>query len=326
MKLATIYPTTKSLNNRDGQLVVVDQMKGCVYLASDNRFPTLLSAIENWGEAKKYLEEIPKNSGSTQLPIDECKFLAPLPRSYAWLDSSAFIQHVILVRKARGAEPPEDLRTVPLMYQGASDNLLGPNDDIPLIDLEHGLDFEGEIAVVTDYVPCGTNATKALEHIKLLLLMNDISLRNLIPREVQTGFGFVQSKPPSSFAPFAITPDECGAHWRDGRLTLELESKLNGKLFGRPNAKEMHFSFGDLIAHAARTRPLSAGTIIGSGTVSNEDEGVGSSCIVERRMLEKIKSGEMKTPYMQPGDTIEMNVLLNGTSLFGSIKQKVKNQ
>jgi fumarylacetoacetate (FAA) hydrolase len=265
------------------------------------------------------------NAGTWEetLPVDQLSFKAPLPRTWSLLDGSAFIQHVILVRKARGAEPPADLFSVPLMYQGISDNLLGANDPIPLLDSTFGLDFESEIAIITDHVPQGTKACDAASHIKLILLMNDITLRELIPRELATGFGFFHSKPASSFSPFAVTPEELGDAWRDGRVHLPLFTYLNGTLFGSPSAGEMYFSFFDLIEHAAKTRHLSPGTIIGSGTVSNENRSTGSSCIVEKRMLEIIETGSATTRYLKPDDTLEITTLLNGRNLFGSIIQRV---
>lgn len=320
MRLATI----KDSSSRDGKLLVV---------SDDGKFgsevpgwATLLSAIQDWARAEPVLRETAEKLHRREcqtISLDAARFCAPLPRTFAWLDGSAFIQHVILVRKARGAEPPEDLFTVPLMYQGVSDLLLGPTDTIPLVDPSHGMDFEGEIAVVTDFVPMGTKASEASQHIKLVLLMNDVSLRGLIPRELATGFGFFHGKPASSFAPFAVTPDALGSAWKDGRLHLELMSWLNGAQYGHPNAGEMHFSFEQLIEHAAKTRHLSAGTIIGSGTVSNKDESVGSSCLAEKRMLEQIHTGNIKTPFMNVGDTIEMEVFQDGRSIFGRIAQQV---
>lgn len=328
MILATIQaenPKTES-ERRDGRLIVVsaDYSRGC---QSPSEFPTMLSALENWQHASQVLsslsQKLSKTGDTNEFSLDKKKFMAPLPRTYAWLDGSAFIQHVILVRKARGAEPPEDLLTVPLMYQGISDNLLGPTDDIPLLDPAFGMDFESEVTIVTDRVPMGTKAKDAHNHVKLLMIMNDVSLRNLIPRELATGFGFFHSKPASAFGPFAITPDELGNSWHDGRVHLPLITRLNGKWYGEPNAGEMHFSFFDLIEHAAKTRELSPGTIIGSGTVSNKDETVGSSCLAEKRMLEKINSGEMKTPFMKVGDTVEIEMLKDGVNLFGKISQRV---
>ena len=249
---------------------------------------------------------------------------SPLPRSFQWADGSAYIHHIKLVRMARNAPLPETLETVPLMYQGGSDCFLAPTEDIPQIDPSHGTDFEGEVGVIIDDTPMGISAEKALEKIRLFVLINDVSLRGLIPDELAQGFGFFQSKPQTSFAPFAITADELGSAWRDGRIHLPLNVEFNGQFFGNADAGVMHFHFGQLITHAARTRPLSAGTIIGSGTVSNEDRARGSSCLAEKRMLEKIHEGVIKTPFMKPGDSVKMEMLdPGGTSLFGRIYQKV---
>jgi fumarylacetoacetate (FAA) hydrolase len=329
MRLATIEvqnPTNHS-EKIDGRLILVSDCRKKFCYASD-KFKTLLSAIESWGSASEELKikQTLLNSNSSELEtfnIESAKFKAPLPRTYAWLDGSAFIQHVILVRKARGAEPPEDLLTVPLMYQGISDTLIGPFDPIILKDELWGMDFEGEVAVVVDDVPMGVSEDKAKNHIKLIMLMNDVSLRNLIPKELATGFGFFHGKPSSSFAPFAVTPDELGAAWNDCKVHLPLESWLNEEPFGHPNASEMHFSFAKLISHAAKTRALTAGTIIGSGTVSNKDESVGSSCLAEKRMLEIINTGTASTPFMKKGDKIKFDMKLNGKSIFGQINQIV---
>ncbi len=326
MKLATIQPrdARSASERRDGRLVVVgpDDRKGALVPA----WPTLLGALDDWAHAEPVLRQVAAElAAGGPAPVDLAleRLLAPLPRTWAWLDGSAFLHHVILVRRARNAEPPEDLWTVPLMYQGVSDTLMGPHDDIPLIDEADGLDFEAEVAVIVDDVPMGVSAAEAAGHVKLLVLMNDVSLRNLIPRELAAGFGFFQGKPASSFAPFAVTPDEAGDAWRDGRLHLEMRSTLNGRLFGHPDAGAMHFSFHDLIAHAARTRALSAGTIVGSGTVSNEDPSVGSSCLAEQRMIEKIETGTAVTPFMKADDTIDIEMRRDGRSLFGKISQRV---
>ena len=326
MKLATLHPSSSpaAASPRDGRLVVVNQDLTLGIISE--KYTTLIQAIESWSDAAPELQKLSNKlsiNSKEAFSLTGKRFMAPLPRTYSWLDGSAFIQHVILVRKARNAEPPEDLFTVPLMYQGVSDPLFGPQDPIEVASEEYGIDFEGEIAVVVDDVPMGIRAADALKHIKLFLLMNDVSLRNLIPRELATGFGFFHGKPSSAFAPYAITPDELKDFWKDGRVHLPLESTLNGVKFGNPNAGEMHFSFGDLIAHAAKTRYLTAGTIIGSGTISNKDESVGSSCLAEKRMLEQIHTGSMKTSFMKFGDTIEMDMKLNGQSLFGKISQKV---
>lgn len=328
MKLATLkIPEAKTRGEaEDGALLVVSRDHKTGARVPPSLYPSLLSALEDWGRAEPRLKEIEGRLSAGRweevVALKPGSLMAPLPRTYAWLDASAFIQHIILVRKARGAEPPEDLFTVPLMYQGISDHLLGPEEDIPLLDEGHGLDFEAEVAIVVDDVPMGTKAPQAARHVKLLVLMNDISLRNLIPRELKAGFGFFHGKPSSSFAPFAVTPDELGEAWREGRLHLEMESRLNGRPFGRPNAGEMHFSFFDLIEHAAKTRRLSAGTIIGSGTVSNKDEGAGCGCIAEKRMLEQIHAGRMETPFLKAGDLVEIEMLKDGESVFGSIRQK----
>lgn len=322
MKLATLKN-----NTRDGELLIV---------SSDNKkatkvsgIPTVQYALENWDNVKPQLEKAYQdlNAGNSAevMPVDEAQLHSPLPRAYQWLDGSAYIQHVILVRKARNAEPPETLKTVPLMYQGGSDKFLAPRENIPMRDFAYGVDFEGEVAVVTGDVPMGTKAADAEKYIRLIMIVNDVSLRGLVPAELKNGFGFMQSKPASAFAPFAITPDELGDAWKEGRVHLPLNSEYNGEWFGHPNAKEMHFNFFQLIEHAAKTRDLAAGTIIGSGTVSNEDQTVGSSCLAEKRMLEKINEGEMKTPFMNDGETIKIEMLnADGQNLFGTIFQTVK--
>lgn len=330
MRLATLkIANPKSPSERfDGRLAVVSPDGRYAVPVQPDACPNLLGALEDWERAEPYLrsihDQLVDGKAREALDLTRAQLMAPLPRCWSWVDGSAFLQHVLLVRKARGAEPPEDLKTVPLIYQGVSDHLLGPNDDVPLVDEAYGMDFEGEVAVVLDDTPPGTSAPEAASHVKLLMIMNDVSLRNLIPRELAAGFGFFQSKPASSFAPFALTPDELGGAWRGGRVHLELRTTYNGKLFGHPNAGEMHFSFHDLIAHAARTRRLSAGTILGSGTVSNADEAVGSSCLAEKRMLEKIKTGTMSTPFMKAGDTVEMEMRDGkGRDLFGRISQTI---
>jgi fumarylacetoacetate (FAA) hydrolase len=247
-----------------------------------------------------------------------------MPRSFQWADGSAFLHHVKLVRQARDAAMPEDLYRTPLMYQGGSDEFLAPTDGIPQVDFSHGTDFEAEVAVVTDDVPMGVSEDKALDHIVLFVLVNDISLRGLVPGELANGFGFFQSKPASALSPFAVTPDELGSAWQNGRVNLPLHVTYNGAFFGKANGKEMHFHFGQLIAHAARTRNLSAGTIIGSGTFSNEDPDAGFSCLAEKRMVEKIQTGEIKTPFMKVGDRVEIRMLDDkGRNIFGDIRQQV---
>lgn len=323
MKLGTL----KNSKNLDGELVVVSRDNKTAVKATEIA-PSLRLAIESWQESFPKLEKIYNNLNSgkekTAFKVNEEDFHSPLPRSFQWADGSSFLEHVRLVRKARNAEIPETIYKVPLMYQGMSDEFLAPRQDIPQVDVNHGTDFEGEVGVVTSYVPMGIAPEKALDHILLFVLINDVSLRGLVPEELAQGFGFFQSKPASAFGPFAITSDELGEAWEDGRVKLPMLVNYNGKFFGKANAKEMHFHFGQLIAHAARTRNLTAGTIIGSGTVSNADESVGASCIQEVRMREKIKSGEFKTPFMKIGDTVEIKMLSQkGENLFGTILQKV---
>jgi fumarylacetoacetate (FAA) hydrolase len=256
---------------------------------------------------------------------DFSKFESVLPRTWLFADGSAFIHHIKLVRQARKAPLPETLLTVPLMYQAESGRFLTPTEDIPQVDFSHGTDFEAEVGVIVDHVPMGISAEEALKHIQLVVILNDTTLRGLIPAELANGFGFFQSKPNKSLSPLAVTLDELGSHWKSGRLHLPLNVTYNGQFFGKANAKEMHFHFGQLIAHAAKTRPLAAGTLIGSGTVSNEDPNLGSSCLVEKRMIEQIATGEQTTPYMKPNDTIHIEMLNeNGKSIFGAISQKVK--
>ncbi|MFQ2311352.1 fumarylacetoacetate hydrolase family protein [Aeromonas dhakensis] len=323
MKLAT-------LNNgkRDGALVVVSRD-----LSRAVRVPhlaaTLQAALDEWAELAPKLtavyQQLNDGACADAFPFDETACLSPLPRAYQWADGSAYVNHVELVRKARGAEMPESFWHDPLMYQGGSDSFLPPRGTIPMGSEEWGIDFESEIAVITDDVPMGTSPQAAAGHIKLLMLVNDVSLRNLIPGELAKGFGFFQSKPSSSFSPLAITPDELGDDWRDGKVHLPLETHLNGALFGAPDAGvDMTFNFYDLIAHAAKTRPLGAGCIIGSGTVSNYDRSRGSSCLAELRMLEIIESGQATTPFLRFGDTVSIAMQdRNGMSLFGTILQRV---
>ena len=259
-------------------------------------------------------------------PFAACDCAAPLPRAYQWADGSAYLSHMELVRKARGAEMPDSLRREPLIYQGGSDSLLGPCDPIVVADAAWGIDFEAEVAVVTDDVPPGVSPAQAAAHIKLVMLANDVSLRHLIPAELAKGFGFFQSKPSSAFSGLAVTPDELGAAWDGAKLSLPLLSHVNGELFGQPNAgSDMNFGFPQLIAHAARTRPLGAGSIVGSGTVSNTDRSVGCSCIAERRMLETLEYGAARTPFLQFGDRIRIEMLdASGRSIFGAIEQTVQ--
>lgn len=323
MKLGSL----KNPRRRDGDLVVVSR-DGQRAVKATSVAPSLREAIEDWANCYPKLEliakELEEGRRTDAFEVVEEEFHSPLPRAFQWADGSAFLQHVKLVRKARNAPLPENLFTVPLMYQGGSDDFLAPRDPIPQIDFSHGTDFEGEVAVVTDFVPMGITPEKALEKILLVMIVNDVSLRGLIPEELAAGFGFFQSKPSSSFAPFAVTLDELGDAWRDGRVHLPLLVEYNGKFFGNADAGHMHFHFGQLIAHAARTRNLGPGTIIGSGTVSNEDPSRGSSCLVERRMIETIEKGKPETPFMKVGDRIRIEMKdASGRSIFGAIDQMV---
>ncbi len=323
MKLATLKDGT-----RDGQLAVVSRDLKTAHLA-DRIALTLQRALDDWSFIAPQLEELYEqlNAGKAHRPFDfdPKRCMAPLPRAYQWADGSAYVNHVELVRKARNAEMPESFWHDPLMYQGGSDDFIGPTDDIALASEDWGIDFEGEVAVITDDVPMGTGPDKAASHIKLLMLVNDVSLRNLIPAELAKGFGFFQSKPASSFSPVAVTPDELGDAWQEGKVHLPLRATWNGALVGQPNAGvDMVFSFPQLIAHLAKTRNARAGSIIGSGTVSNKDASKGYTCIAEKRCLETIANGEAKTPFMKFGDTIRIEMLdKNGKSIFGAINQEV---
>ncbi|STY28429.1 fumarylacetoacetate hydrolase [Legionella wadsworthii] len=325
MKLASL----KSTSSRDGELCVVNQEMTQAIRVSKTA-PTLQYALEHWDLVENDLQRIYQQLNEGQLdntiPFDPQQCTSPLPRAYQWADGSAYVNHVELVRKARGAELPANFWTDPLMYQGGSDSFLGPREPILVADEAYGIDFEAEVAIITDDVPMGIKPTNAEKHIKLLMLVNDVSLRNLIPDELAKGFGFFHSKPSSSFSPVAITPDELGADWDGKRVHLPLLSYLNDELFGQPNAGiDMTFSFPELIQHAAKTRVLSAGTIIGSGTVSNLDRSKGSSCIAERRMLEIIEQGQAKTSFMHFGDHIRIEMLdKHGKTLFGAIHQVVE--
>lgn len=289
----------------------------------------LRETVERWPEVEMALKarasELESGKCAEIFEVRQEDFLSALPRTWLFADGSAFIHHIRLVRKARNAEPPETLMTVPLMYQAESGRFLSPREDIPQVDFSHGTDFEGEVGVVVDHVPMGISPDEALKKIRLIVLINDVSLRGLIPAELAMGFGFFQSKPTKALSPFAVTPDELGSAWRGGRVHLPLHVRLNGEFFGKANAGHMHFHFGDLIAHAARTRDLAAGSLIGSGTVSNEDASVGSSCLVEKRTIEQIETGQAKTPYMKDGDVVEISMVdEGGRDLFGVIRQRVK--
>ena len=288
--------------------------------------PTLQYALDNWLAIAPKLQTVYETISASNpdcFSFDPSHCVAPLPRAYQWADGSAYVNHVALVRQARKAEMPAEFWTDPLMYQGGSDRFLGPTSPIPIADEKYGIDFESEIAVITDDVPMAIKPEAAGKHIKLIMLVNDVSLRNLIPNELGKGFGFFQSKPASSFSPVAVTPDELGDAWDGMRVHLPLMSTLNGTLFGAPNAGiDMTFSFPELIAHAAKTRELGPGTIIGSGTVSNTNRTTGSSCIAEKRMLEIIATGKATTDFMHFGDTIQIEMLdKDQRTIFGAIHQ-----
>jgi fumarylacetoacetate (FAA) hydrolase len=333
MKLASL-----KAGGRDGTLVVVSRdLVTCQPVPAIAR--TLQSALDDWEHIAPQLHQIYEllNQG---MAADAVSFLeeecaSPLPRAYQWADGSAYINHVELVRKARGAEVPPSFYTDPLMYQGGSDSFVGPRDPIGVLSEEWGVDLEAEVAVVTGDVPMGATPEQAAQAIRLVMLVNDVSLRNLIPKELEKGFGFFQSKPASAFSPVAVTPDELGEAWRDSKLCLPLQVTLNGEPFGRPNAgDDMTFSFAQLVAHAAKTRELAAGSIIGSGTVSNKqgglhgssiaNGGVGYCCLAELRMYETIEQGAPRTPFLRFGDTVRIEMQdAAGASIFGAIDQEV---
>jgi len=323
MKLATYRD-----GSRDGQLVVVSRDLALAHYASGVA-TRLQQVLDDWSFLSPQLEQISQtlNHGKARhaFAFEPEKCMAPLPRAYQWADGSAFINHVELVRKARGAEVPESFYTDPLMYQGGSDDFIGARADIVAVSTEHGIDFEAEVAVITGDIAMGTSPEAAIDGIRLLMLANDVSLRNLIPAELAKGFGFVQSKPATAFSPVAVTPDELLHAWHGGRVHLNLESVWNGKRVGLCSAgDEMTFHFGQLIAHICKTRNVRAGSVIGSGTVSNKDWSRGYSCIAEKRAVETIESGAPKTEFMQFGDTVRIEMKgLDGMSVFGAIEQRV---
>jgi fumarylacetoacetate (FAA) hydrolase len=313
---------------RDGMLILVDR-SGWRGVGATRVAPTLQAALDDWERAAPELKALQRQLDGKDLaeafPLDPEELAAPLPRAYQWADGSAYLSHVERVRRARGAEMPSNLLTDPLMYQGGSDGFLAPTDPIPLFDESWGLDFEAEVAVITGDVPMGVTPEKAHESIRLILLVNDVSLRNLIPAELAKGFGFFQSKPASTLSPFALTPDELGAAWDGTKLAMPLRITLNAEVFGRPNAgNDLQFDFPRLITHAAKTRSLGAGTIIGSGTVSNREAAVGFACIAERRAVETVEFGEPRTPFLKAGDHVRIEAIAeDGTSPFGAIDQEV---
>ena len=325
MKLGTIKNGT-----RDGALVVVSRDLSR-YIEAGSIAPNLQQALDHWDhceqELEKLFDQLQADAGLGE-KTDFSEFLSPLPRAYEWIDGSAYINHIVLVRKARGAEPPPTLQTDPLIYQGGSGVLLAPHAPIYLEDENWGCDFESEICVILGDTPQGVSPESAADHVKLVMIANDVSLRNLIPAELQKGFGFFQSKPATAFSPVCVTPSELGASWDQGRLHRPLVTYLNGEKYGDPDAgPEMHFSFHQLISHIVKTRAFTAGTIVGSGTVSNEDRTRGSSCLAEKRMIEKIDDGEIKTPFLKSGDRVRIEMFdQNQKSIFGPIDQLVVDQ
>jgi fumarylacetoacetate (FAA) hydrolase len=323
MKLGTLKD-----GSRDGTLIVVSKDLKRAARVGDI-VTDLRTAIEDWdryeGELLERAEELEAGRADGTFNLDVTQLASPMPRAFQFLDGSAYLAHVERVRRARGAEMPPSFRDDPLMYQAVSDGFLPPCAEVLVADEAYGIDFEAEIVCVTDDVPMGVSEEQANGHIRLIGLINDVSLRNLIPAELAKGFGFLNSKPRSSLSPVFVTPDELGSDWKDGVLSLPLISTLNGERFGEPEAGEdMQFSLGRLIAHGAMTRPLSAGTIVGTGTIANQDEGRGASCLAERRMLEIIADGEPKTPFMSFGDTIRIEMFdRDGESIFGAIDQRI---
>jgi fumarylacetoacetate (FAA) hydrolase len=319
---------------RDGTLVVVSKDLRRAVRATGIA-PTLQRALEDWSSAAprlnalyEVLEQSPAETinGEEVFLLDMAALAAPLPRAYEFVDGSAYLPHVARVRKARGAEVPESFYTDPLMYQATSAGFLGPRDPVQVADEEYGIDLEAEIVVVTDDVPMAVSAEDALGHIQLVGLVNDVSLRNLIPAELAKGFGFLQAKPRSALSPVFVTPDELGEAWQGSKLHRPLLTHVNGKWFGAPEAGvDMQFDFAQLVAHAAKTRPLSAGTIVGSGTVANEDTGLGASCFAELRTVETLRDGKPSTPFMSYGDTVRIEMLdAAGNSIFGAIEQRIE--
>jgi len=320
MKLASLK------GGKDGHLVVVSRdLQQSV--SAQAIAPTLLDAVERWTECEPRLQQLYARLNAGQVEgasaFDPRQAAAPLPRAPQWCDGSAFLNHGRLMETAFKLAPIPDMETIPLIYQGGSDDFLGATDDVPLPDEAHGIDFEGEYGVILHEVPLGASVQLARSRIALLVQVNDVSLRAFGPREMRTGFGFFQAKPSSSFAPVAVTPDEIGDYWRNTRVHMDLHVEYNGAWFGNPNGGEMNFGFDELIAHAAATRRLSAGTIIGSGTVSNAGGKKGSACIAERRAIETIEHGAPKTPFMRFGDRIRMEARQDGHCVFGVIDQRI---
>lgn len=323
MKLATIDNQT-----RDGQLVVVNRA-GTKAIQVPDIAITMQQVLDNWETLAPRLntvyQQLNQNALAEAFDLDLQSVLSPLPRAYQFLDGSAYLAHVERVRKARGAEMPPSFLNDPLMYQAVSDGFISAYDDIEVVSEDYGIDFEAEAAVITGDVPMHVSAQDAGEYIRLITILNDVSLRNLIPAELAKGFGFMQSKPRSSLAPFLVTPDELGNAWKDYKIHLPMQTRLNGEWFGEPNCGvDMQFNFAELIAHAAKTRPLAAGCIIGSGTIANHDISKGSTCLAEKRVLEVIENGEASTPFMSFGDRVEIKIENEqGENIFGTINQKV---
>ena len=322
MKLASLK------DGRDGRLVVVSDDLAW-YAPADAVAPTLQAALDDWERAEPMLRALAGTLEHGAVPRErfhEHDAASPLPRAYQWADGSAYVNHVALVRKARGAEMPESFWTDPLMYQGGSDGFLGPRDPIPLANDSWGLDLEAEVAVITGDLPRGADREAALAAIRLVMLCNDVSLRNLIPGELAKGFGFLQSKPRSALSPVFVTPDELGTAWQDSKVHLPLLTHINGQWFGAPEAGvDMQFNFAQLVAHAAKTRPLGAGTIVGSGTIANEDTSKGASCFAEQRTVETLRDGKPSTPFMSFGDVVRIEMLdAAGNSIFGAIEQRIE--
>jgi fumarylacetoacetate (FAA) hydrolase len=321
MKLASL-----KTDKKDGRLVIVSRdLQRAV--DAERIAPSLLAAVEQWASCAPKLQSLYDDLNEGRAPgsfaFNPQQAAAPLPRAPQWCDSSAFLNHGRLMEKAFNIAPIPDMDKIPLMYQGGSDDMLGACDDVALPDEAHGIDFEGEFGVIVDDVPMASPAELARRQILLLVQLNDVSLRAFGPREMRTGFGFFQAKPSTSFAPVAVTPDEIGEAWRDTRVDLDLSIEFNGQRFGDPNGGEMNFGFDQLIAHAAATRRLRAGTIIGSGTVSNAGGKKGSACIAERRAIEAIANGEPKTPFMKFGDRVRMEARWQGRPVFGAIDQRI---
>ncbi len=326
MKLASLKQ-----GGRDGTLIVVSRNLENYVIPTDIA-ATMQQALDDWGNIAPRLNALSEQLNAGQIrdvmPLDTTKLASPLPRAYEFLDGSAYLPHVERVRKARNAEVPESFYTDPLMYQATSAGFIGPTDDVPVPDEKYGIDLEAEVVVVTTDVPMAVDAEQAGDCIQLIGLVNDVSLRNLIPGELAKGFGFLQSKPRSALSPVFVTPDELGDAWQAYKINLPLVSHLNDELFGEPEAGvDMQFNFGELVAHAAKTRPLAAGTIVGSGTVANQDTSLGASCLAEKRMLEIIADGKPSTPFMSFGDRVRIEMLdKDGTSIFGAIEQTMVQQ